>query len=71
MIIIFTLQEYDIDWEYVMGKKITVTDVPSRINTKLNEILMKEEFIYRFYNIMINKKGSQKMFEVNFIQQSC
>lgn len=54
MIIIFTLQEYDIDWEYVMGKKITVTDVPSRINTKLNEILMKEEFIYRFYNNLVD-----------------
>lgn len=52
---ILALQEYDIDFEYIPGKKNIIADILSRVNTENNEVIIKAESIYRIYNVMCSK----------------
>ena len=53
---ILTLQEYNITWEYISGKKNTVADALSRVNLEKGTFEMDREDIGKVYYTVINKK---------------
>ena len=53
---ILALQEYNITWEYIPGKKNTVADALSRVNLEKGTFEVDREDIGKVYYTVISKK---------------
>ena len=68
---ILALQEYDLRWEYIPGKKNVVADVLSRINLEDQTFEGEKESILKIYNIIRNRSDLEALLlNISIHQQS-
>ena len=65
------LQEYDLRWEYIPGKKNVVADVLSRINLEDQTFQGEKESILKIYNIIRTRSDLEALLmNISIHQQS-
>ena len=68
---VLALQEYDLKWEYILGKKNVVADVLSRINLEDQTFEGEQESLVKIYNIFKTRAGLQALLiNIRIHQQS-